>query len=584
VPAGLGLVLDLAERGASPIDARYVASLALSAAFWGGPLVLAARLLASRATTARIACAAIFAFWILPLVSFAYGGQALYWRVFHSYVARDTVLLGIALRGTVAEWLSQIGGAWGIGAIGAVVTAAFAVLTSRVAPVFDGFRRGAAVVASSMAAFAIAIACFWFDVLETRGEQRATPDACFAHGVVHAARERLTGKVVRPVASMRTPAALPTMPRAGHRPNVLLVITESVRADALCSDPPPDCKARFLDDVAPDRIPLGLLTTQTPGTVSACVLLWTGLSPDADFSTMHAAPTIWEIARANGYATAYISAQNLKGADFDAFLSRAGVDVRVSGMDLGGVDSILTGAPDERATERTLAFVREVPDTTPWLAVMHLSNTHSPYRTDPELEPNMPHTSLPLGGFDAMHNHYRNSVLLQERTFSSFLRELRGSPRWDDTIVVFVSDHGEQFGEHGALYHLHNLYEEELRIPGFVVAGERALDESQRAALRTFAGHRTFTQDVNATLRDLVGAGDITLPFASKTKGRSMLRARPDEEPTATVALTTAVWLSDADWRGTIRGDRVSLEIPGKGRVCFDLAEDPKEKSPIGCE
>lgn len=35
----------------------------------------------------------------------------------------------------------------------------------------------------------------------------------------------------------------------------------------------------------------------------------------------------------------------------------------------------------------------------------------------------------------------------------------------DETLVVFVSDHGEEFGEHGSVIHGHTQYEEVLRVP-----------------------------------------------------------------------------------------------------------------------
>ena len=99
--------------------------------------------------------------------------------------------------------------------------------------------------------------------------------------------------------------------------------------------PPLGCKARFLDEVAPDRIALGKLTTQSSGTFSSCVMLWTGLAPDADFRTMHHAAVLWEVARTLGYRTAYIGSQNLRYDDFGAFLAARGIDVQASAKDLG---------------------------------------------------------------------------------------------------------------------------------------------------------------------------------------------------------------------------------------------------------
>ena len=588
-PTALAFVIDVLTRGRSLAEVigspTYAASVLLSAGLWALPLWLVARLSRARprpglrGAVSRGGLSLLFLGWLMPLCIFAFAGQALYHRVFHAYMARDTVRFGIAQRAIVGAWFEQVGGAWSfvvLGSIGAALAVGFVMLAKRGGPAAS---RGTPIVAAL--AFALTLALLWNDAIETRGLQSALPDVCFAHGAVNAAREALRGKQsTKRVIAMRTPARLPALPRAEHRPNVLLVITESVRADALCSEPRPDCRSRFLDDVASDRVALGKLTALSPGTISSCVAMWTGLGPEADYTSVHAAPTLWELALAAGYRTAYVSAQNVKNSDFGAFLARAGIDLRVSGSDLGGIASDIVGAPDERATARTLAFVRDVAQATPWFAVTHLSNTHSPYRTVRELEPNLPESMVPLAGTVALHNRYKNSVLLQERTIASFLGELRALPGWDDTVVIFVSDHGEQFGEHGGLYHLHTIYEEEIRVPGFVVAGPRALDAAQRTALRTFDGERTYLVDVSATVLDLLGLWDVrgTLPFASRVHGRSLLRRRAPEEPVVYLSISSAVWEADGLCRGLMQGQHVLIETRGGGRDCYDLAADPGEQ------
>ena len=588
-PTALSFVIDLLTRGRSLAEVigspTYVVSVLLSAGLWVLPLSLVALLFRDPARTGLRGAASrgglclLFFAWLMPLCIFAFAGQALYHRVFHAYMARDTVRFGIAQRAIVGAWFEQVGGVWSfvvLGGVGAGLAAGFVVLARRGR---TAASRGMLVV--PVIAFVVTLALLWNDAIETRGLQSALPDVCFAHGAVNAAREAFRGKQgAKRVIAMRTPARLPALARAEHRPNVLLVITESVRADAICSEPRPDCTSRFLDAVVPDRMAVGKLTALSPGTISSCVSMWTGLGPDADYTSVHAAPTLWELAHNAGYRTAYVSAQNVKNSDFGVFLERAGIDVRVSGSDLGGIAADIVGAPDERATDRTLAFVREAAQTAPWFAITHLSNTHSPYRTVRELEPNLPESRVPLAGTVALHNRYKNSVLLQERTLASFLGELRKLPAWDDTVVIFVSDHGEQFGEHGGLYHLHTIFEEEIRVPGFIVAGPRALDDAQRAALRTFDGERTYLVDVSATVVDLLGLWDarVTLPFANRVHGRSLLRRRAPEEPVVYLSISSAVWEADGLCRGLMQGQHVLIETRGGGRDCYDLAADPGER------
>jgi membrane-anchored protein YejM (alkaline phosphatase superfamily) len=354
--------------------------------------------------------------------------------------------------------------------------------------------------------FGAAFFCFWVDFVESRSLQAAPPDTCFIHGVVHALRDGVTGKGwARRGISLREPAPLPPLTPALHRPNVLLIVSESVRADVWCSSPKDGCKAQFLDEVAPDRESLGRLTMQSSGTFTSCVLLWTGLEPDADFATLHHAPVLWEIAHAAGYRTAYIGSQNLRYDDFGAFLRRAGIDVLVSAADLGDASDAHVGAPDERATAKLLEFVKSIPRETPYYAVLHLSNTHWPYRIDPLLQPNEPHNADPWAPMLDLFGHYKNSVLFQERTVSEMLRGLRALPSFEDTIVLFLSDHAEEFREHGRLYHLNSVFDDEIRVPGWLLAGDKALDSEQRASVAGYEGRRTYTEDVYMTVVDEIG-------------------------------------------------------------------------------
>ncbi len=561
---------------------NYTGSSLASGGFWAGPLWLVSYLFAVKArwqNAARVAIALFFALFVLPLAIFSYAGQALYHRVFEAYMARDTVRLGIALRGTLHDWLVAWGGSWVFVAL-FFAGLPFALLILRFTKKASPFLRHTWPVVPLLA-FGGSTYAFWVDFVESRSLQAAPPDTCFIHGVIHAIHDGVTGKGwVRRGISLRTPAPLPPVPIAAHRPNVLVILTESVRADASCSLPPPQCKSRFLDPVASDRIPLGIATTQTPATFGACMLLWTGMPPNVDFRTAHSAPVLWEVAKAAGYRTAYITSQNLRYDDFGAFVEKSGIDVQVSAMELGDTRDAMIGAPDERATPRMLDFIRSVPEGTPYFGVLHFSNTHAAYRVADDLQPFSPHSDDPLGPVEAFHNQYRNSVLMQERTLANFLAELRKLPSWDDTVVLFLSDHGEQFAEHGSRYHNHSLFDEELRIPGWLIHGPNALTNDQLKALDSWKTFRAGSQDFHETVIDLFGEYDArsTFPFSSLATGHSLLREEGQGLPLF-VATSTAVWESDESKYGVIEGDKKLFATAGGYWACLNLKTDPFERA-----
>jgi membrane-anchored protein YejM (alkaline phosphatase superfamily) len=433
--------------------------------------------------------------------------------------------------------------------------------------------------------FGLGSYCYWTDFIETRALQAAPPDACFMHGVVYALRVAVTGAPPRGV-TLRTPDPLPPLPRAEHRPNVVVILSESVRADVLCSAKAPGCDAPYLDEVAPDRVALGKMTAQASGTFSACMMLWTGMPPDIPFQVAHRAPMLWEIAGAAGYRTAYIASQNLLYQDLGVYLQRAGIDVVASAVDLGDAPDVHIGAPDENATARTLEFVREAPAEMPYFVLLHLSNTHWPYRVDPALQPFSPHGTGPLADRERYFNHYKNSVRLQERTVAAFLRELRQTPRWDDTVVFFLSDHGEQFREHRRMSHLNNLFDEEVHVPGFLLAGDRALTAEQREAVRTYHNRRTYDQDVQATLLDLFGVLDARekLPFGDLMTGRSLVRRRPAVEPLVPMSTTSAVYEDDDAVYGIRQGELLAVATEVHPFRCYDNKFDPRQQRTVPIE
>src|SRR5580692_7254716 len=90
-PTALAILLDFALRAPSLLVfppkewLNYFGSSLASAGFWGGPLWLTSRLFAARGWPARVGLGLFYGLFVLPLATFSFGGQLLYYRVFHSY-------------------------------------------------------------------------------------------------------------------------------------------------------------------------------------------------------------------------------------------------------------------------------------------------------------------------------------------------------------------------------------------------------------------------------------------------------------------------------------------------------------------
>ncbi|MCP3959104.1 MAG: sulfatase [bacterium] len=120
----------------------------------------------------------------------------------------------------------------------------------------------------------------------------------------------------------------------------------------------------------------------------------------------------------------------------------------------------------------------------PLLAYLHTVDPHGPYAPEGDdrrftLEaPGQLPASKYLGHIFILENldedprevaHmralYDGEVLYTDRQFGRFVQMLRFLGLYDDSLIVLLSDHGEEFSEHAGFGHGRTVYEEALRVP-----------------------------------------------------------------------------------------------------------------------
>ncbi len=85
--------------------------------------------------------------------------------------------------------------------------------------------------------------------------------------------------------------------------------------------------------------------------------------------------------------------------------------------------------------------------------------------------------------------------------YEGFFAQLREMGEWEDTIVVFLSDHGEEFGEHGKWgRHTYTIHEELVRVPLVITGPGVPAGQTVDAAVGLV--------DVAPTILELVGLED----------------------------------------------------------------------------
>ncbi len=67
-----------------------------------------------------------------------------------------------------------------------------------------------------------------------------------------------------------------------------------------------------------------------------------------------------------------------------------------------------------------------------------------------------------------MEELYDGEVLQFDHFFGGFIRFLKQAGIYERSLIVLISDHGEEFAEHGGWFHGHSLYREIYHVPFFI--------------------------------------------------------------------------------------------------------------------
>ena len=173
---------------------------------------------------------------------------------------------------------------------------------------------------------------------------------------------------------------------------------------------------------------------------------------------------------------------------------------------------------------------------------------------------------------------YRMDVLIGQ-----ILNALRENDLEENTLVVYMSDHGEQVGEHG-LWWKQTFYEDSAKVPA-ILAWPGHLPEGRRC------DKVTSSLDLNATMIEALGC-----PALPHSRGRSLLPLLTDPDNTEWDNVAFSEFCQDAAGAGgpfppegifqrMVRRDNFKLNYY-HGQPCqlFDLDADPRELNDLAAD
>jgi arylsulfatase A-like enzyme len=393
-----------------------------------------------------------------------------------------------------------------------------------------------------------------------------------------------------------------------ERPNVLFAVVDSLRADAIFG--PESVETPTLDRLAEEGLAFETCLSQGISTAPAMTAMLTGRYPleyGGHWYIEEDQPTFAEQFQSSGYRTGAIHSNPYvsSGRNFDRGFETFQEDV----VDFEP-DRHLEGLPDKllRLTSRVVRLLKKTPYTPitevndricewtdgenqqddPFFLWTQYMDVHGPYlpggdfsyynKLRAEWLWRKAAVRNPDGITDSQHEellrNYRKEVAFFDREFGTLIDSLDERGILENTVVVVVGDHGDEFDEHGWYGHCNLPYDELVNVP-LIIRFPESMGVSQ--------GQRFEEQvrcvDILPTVADYAGV-EFSDAMNERLVGESLRPLIEDgTPPTFEVAVTEKKVWSGTELRFGFRTADWAYLYDGTDETAYlyDLQADPDE-------
>lgn len=295
--------------------------------------------------------------------------------------------------------------------------------------------------------------------------------------------------------------------RETNRPNLLLIAVDTLRADHLGAYGYDRPTSPSIDHFFASAVVFDDAQATSSWTLPSFASMMTALYPSTHRCQRYrhrlhpSFTTLAEVLRDDGFHTAGIVSHVFLGSKHGLHQGFEDYDEQLVESTLKNSHKAITSPA---ITEKALTFLADrtaTPGQRPWFLFVHYFDPHSLYQEHQGSSRAFGPTPLDL---------YDGEIAFTDTQIGRLLSELDSRGLSSDTVVVFVSDHGEEFGDHGGHGHGMTLHDEVTRIPLAI----RVPGGSPRLVSATVS-----MTDLMPTLLDLLAVPTPDTPLA----GRSLL-------------------------------------------------------------
>ncbi len=367
------------------------------------------------------------------------------------------------------------------------------------------------------------------------------------------------------------------------RPNILWICTDQQRYDTIAALGNSDIHTPNIDRLVAEGVAFTHAFCQSPICTPSRASFLTGMYPGSVHGCMNgndrwaeAAPLVTALLADEGYYCGLAGKLHLAGAQgrieprpqhdgYAVFHWSHGIHdwwetghdyadwLKTRGHNLGDMLKDPASIPPELhqttwCSDRAIEFIETAPQNQPWLMSVNIFDPHPPFdppqeymdRYDIDAMPGPLFRESDLEAQTALRDiDFQNEVRrpedfnakriqaayyamieLIDDNVGRMLASLEATGQRDNTVVIFMSDHGETLGDHGLVAKGCRFYEGLVRVPLIISWPEHFEQGVVRDALVELV-------DVAPTLLDIAG---VTVP--ERMQGRSLLTLLTDKQAT----------------------------------------------------
>ncbi|MBN2055671.1 sulfatase [bacterium] len=337
--------------------------------------------------------------------------------------------------------------------------------------------------------------------------------------------------------------------------NVVLITIDCLRADHVGCYGYPRTVTPHLDALARSSHTMVTAYSQAGWTIPSVASILTGLYPSQhllitpDTRLGDRVQTMAEFLSIHGYATAAVLGHIFFKETYNINQGFRVYDL--STLELGDPHLVRTSP---HLTARALTVLGDLPE--PFFLWVHYFDPHSEY---------LPHQKYRFG--DQPKDLYDGEIAFTDAAIGGLLAGIQDRGVWDRTIIMVVSDHGEEFREHRGINH-ETLYEEVVRIPVII----RVPPDHHRLKQPALEPAPMRQVDILPTLAALLDFSDVQVG-----PGANALAVSFNAGP---LYLEREAFWNKIKRRAVMRGSDklvITFEKNGIRKELFDLQADPAE-------